>query len=169
MQRKKRLLLTGIAAFSMIAVNAYAFTTDDIFSYTRIGHVIASPDNKSLAFSSFQMEGKPNDKKWQFTLHVKNAAQDNIINIDNSISNVIWSNDNKYVGYLSKGNRFKSIWVVNADGTENHKVLELNKDIDAFSWSPDSHFIALIASDPSKSQKLLPLGMIDVNTDFHNA
>src|SRR5947207_3061631 len=62
-----------------------------------------------------------------------------------------------------------SMIVVNADGTENHKVLELNKDIDAFSWSPDSHFIALIASDPSKSQKLLPLGMIDVNTDFHNA
>lgn len=140
---------------------------DGLFSFKRVGFVAVSPDTKHIAYTSFQIKDGPSGKKWQYSLYLKTGQVEPklLVNAD-MIVLPGWSPSGKYLTYLAKGKKFQSIWIVSGQDHKPKKLIELNRDISSYKWSPNESYIVFSAADDEvKPKALIPY---DPDKDYIN-
>ena len=147
------------------ATTANQFTLTDVLAFKRIGQVLASPDGKQVAYTSFQMQTNTPNKQWNYWLYLRDQnRKTSVLLKNNGITALNWSPDGKQIAFLSKGNKFQSIWITDLNTHKTNKLFEFQKDILSFKISPNGKDIAFVADD-LKTKSSIPK-LIDTATDF---
>lgn len=120
-------------------------TPELLWSFGRIGEVIVSPDNKTIAYTLkyFSIpENKGNSEVYSMNIDGSNLKQ--LTNTTFSESNIIWKPDGKKIAYLSSESGSSQIWEMNPDGSGKKQISKEDNDIEGFKYSPDAMHILFI-------------------------
>lgn len=122
-----------------------------------ISLVELSPDKKNLLLMyktpQISLSKDILNSKWVNTLAIKcNYDSEKALTTEFSVKNPIysptWTVDSKWVSYISKGDKFLSLWISPPQEFKPQKVLELENDILDYQWSPDGKKLAILADIP---------------------
>jgi len=162
----------AILALFFLKINtSFAVTTntssvDSIFAFSRISQVLAAPDGKHIAFSSFTVNPNAVKKAWEYSLYLSSGKDKPYLLIKNErIEALSWLPDNKSIAYLAKGNNFKSIWIVDIKSKKTNKLIEFSSDIQSFKFSPNGKYIAFVAA---VEKEKLNTTLIDFGQNYIN-
>lgn len=147
------------------ALAAANFTLRDL---TRLRFVTAaeiSPDGQQIAYL-LRVPRKPidDDNGPPFSeLHLADLQghSSGFVTGKVDVDQIDWRND-QTISFLSKRekDKTKSLYVISVKGGEASRLLEFESDIVSYSWSPDGHQVAFVASDaePEPQKKLKEKG-----------
>jgi Tol biopolymer transport system component len=107
-----------------------------------------SPDGSRIAFVRFDMGSDPprTGHEGIFVMNVGGSAMHELLRTGEpkpiSVSQIAWSPDGSQIGFIrnyffdsSEANFQHELWIMGADGSDPHELIDLQ--IDSFSWSPD--------------------------------
>lgn len=152
----------------IVIFSAQILAEENTLNFKRISQVVASPDDKEIAFVVYQVEDFPSGKEWRYSLYLRDEKQKiHLLLKDKKISSIVWSPDGEQITYLAKGKKFQSIWNLNVKSGQRNKLIEFSQDIESFKWSPDGNFI-LFSSINNKDQSSAKLIPIDASKDYKN-
>ncbi|HSW68658.1 MAG TPA: S9 family peptidase [Gammaproteobacteria bacterium] len=166
----KKFFLLVITLFlynSALAETSTHSSIDDVFSFKRIGSVIASPDGKKVVFTVMQVEDTKTGKKWQSSLYLKNEnGKIQLLTPKNQHASLpVWSPDSKKLIYLVKEKNSQSVWQNYLTQSDSEKWFEFN-EISAFKWSPDGKYIAFVGTDKKQKPEF---SLINAAKDYVNS
>lgn len=143
---------------------------DNIFSFSRVEYVAASPDGTQTAFVGFHAnKSKEIGMIWEYDFYLKSSTGElQSLLKGKKVSQPSWSFDGNYIAYITNNESNQTIlWIYDLKKNQHTKILTLNKSIISFKWSPDGNTIAFLAQGDSKkkseSKKLVPI-TIDENS-----
>ncbi len=129
------------------------YTANDVFAFKRIGDVVASPDEKKIAFTVMQVQMTQADKKWQSTIYLKDGNTTKLLTAEHLHASMpVWSPNGKQIAYLVEENKKQSIWLFDLAQNKNRKWFEFN-GIAAMKWSPDSKSLAFVGTEKNPTSK----------------
>jgi len=102
-----------------------------------------SPDGTTIAFSGeYQI----------YTMSADGSGVTKLTSLQNA-SYPAWSPDGARIAFTGDDGRGNGLWVMNADGTDQHQVfresnIEAGDRLVAGAWSPDGRWILMARSDP---------------------
>ncbi|MDR3478374.1 MAG: hypothetical protein P4M14_10125 [Gammaproteobacteria bacterium] len=140
----------------------------DVFAFKRIGQVVPSNNGKQVVFTVYRVKSNTTEKQWKYSLYLKNSRP-NVEYLDtaSSLSSINWSPDNKFISYLTKGNKFQSIWIYDTSNHKKQKLIEFGTDILSYKWSPNGKNITFTASLVKQQSKTTFVPM-DVRNNYVN-
>lgn len=160
-------LLTSLVVFGVGMIHAHAkdkekstslnVVTQQLLATRYLSLVELSPDKKNLLFMyrtpQISLSKDSLNSKWETTLAVKNnydseKALTTEFSVKNPVYSPTWTMDSKWVSYISKGDKFLSVWVSPPQEFKPQKVLELESDILDYQWSPNGKKLAILVDIP---------------------
>ncbi len=122
---------------------------ESLWAMGRVGGYSVSPDGKKIVYTVAYYSVKEN--KSHRVIYIMNAdGTDNkcITTSSKSEGDPTWIENGTKIAYLSSENGSSQIWTMDIDGTSKRMISGTNKEIDAFSISPDGKHILFIAQIP---------------------
>ncbi|OGT38232.1 MAG: hypothetical protein A3F11_04285 [Gammaproteobacteria bacterium RIFCSPHIGHO2_12_FULL_37_14] len=148
--------------------NIKNYSAKDVLSFVRIAQVLPSPDNREVAYITYNINTSSEDKKWIYSLYIKNKMkQTKLLVRGYDIESINFSPDGTEIIYLAPGKKFQSILTVDINNKQKNKLYEFTQDISSFKLSPNGQYIAFIFS----SEKPTPTinKPVNVDTDYQNS
>ena len=131
-----------------------AVTIDDLFQLREVRDPQLSPDAQWVTYTVKTLslkEDKSEERIWTVPTAGGDATPMTAGGV--SSSHPRWSNDGKYLAFLSARNEGKTqVWLLNRSGGEAQRLTDTPQDVDDFAWSPDSTRLVLILRDPSEEE-----------------
>ncbi len=122
-----------------------------------ISQIQLSPDNKNLLLvysfpREFVSEGKKMSE-WATKIVIRNhyaseKSHDVEFSSEEKIFSPDWTRDSQGVSYLSKGDKFISLWVSPPHAFKSRKILEGEDDIVEYKWSVNGKKLAVLVKVP---------------------
>lgn len=97
--------------------------------------------------------------QWQSVTLVKNdykSAKSHTVTFpeDKEIYLATWIPNSQNISYLGQGDKYISLWATPHQEFKPKKIIELNRDIKNYWWSPDGKKLAILVHDPLPSRDL---------------
>ena len=165
------LLLLGLTTNACFAITTSdKWSIDDSLEFSRVGRVVASPTGDQVTFVTMQIISENNTKVWRSTLYLKgrNGNLKVLSETDHNLSSPRWSPNGEKIAFLSQGDKFQSIWIVNIKTGKRKKIVEIHSDVISFKWSHDSKVLAFVADTQSYKKENSPKPIVVAN-DYVNA
>jgi dipeptidyl aminopeptidase/acylaminoacyl peptidase len=132
-------------------------TMDDFLRITEIEDAQISPEGKWVAYRIGTNNTK--DDKYQKRIWMVATSGGEAIPLtreSESASHPRWSNDGKYIAFLSAHEEGKSeddskkqVWTLRREGGEAEQLTDTIQDVDDFAWSPSGDRMVLVLQDPT--------------------
>ncbi len=122
---------------------------ESLWAMGRVGGYSVSPDGKKVVYTVAYYSVIEN--KSHRVIYIMNAdGTDNkcLTTSSKSEGDPIWIDNGNKIAYLSSENGSSQIWTMDIDGTSKRMISGNEKDIDAFSVSPDGKHILFISQIP---------------------
>lgn len=122
-----------------------------------ISDIQLSPDNEHVLFVA--TEAKLDAIEGVALSRIYRARSDNSIDVipfstaEHSATQPRWAPNGKWIAFLSNRDGAKNLYLVSSDGGEAIPLTKNKKDIQTFSWSPDSKKIAFVMADETENEK----------------
>lgn len=157
------LLFLSTGASEVKANPSSLYSPEQILAFKRINKVVPSPNGKEVAYIISEHKQYKKNSYWEFQLYLRDhQGVTKLLAKGESMSALAWSPDGSSVGFISSGEKYRSVVVMDLANLDNSKILEFNRDIASFKWSPDGKSIAFIANDiesnAPRSSALLDVG-----------
>ena len=149
----------------------------DLFKLHSITSPVFAPNGKEAVFIRTQMDEK--DNKYYAYLYHLNLDTENITQWTHKkerVSSPQWSNDGKYVAFLSNREEKNQVYILPTSGGEAKKATDLENGVSTFLWSPCGTKIWFVASlkegrnwtdEPEKDEKNLPEAHVVDKMKYH--
>lgn len=149
----------------------------DLFKLHSITSPVLAPNGKEAVFIRTQMDEK--DNKYYAYLYYLNVETEEITQWTHKkerVSSPQWSEDGKYIAFLSNREEKNQIYILSASGGEAKKVTNLEKGISSFIWSPCGKKVWFAATlkdgktwkdEPEKEEKKLPEAYVVDKMKYH--
>lgn len=118
-----------------------------------------SPNGQLVAYtlSVPRQVGEEEDGPARIELHVidlESLKSRPFISGEVSVSSIGWVPAKRIISFIAKrgDDAYKSLYTIPVDGGEARKILELESDVLAYSWSPGADRVAVIASEPVEEE-----------------
>ena len=158
-------LLAGALNAAGPTTSQRVITAEDLWAVKRPGALELSRDGARLVFTveEFDLE-KNTSQKHLWLLDTASGATRALTTADSKDNFPAWSSDGKRIAFASKrgADEQPSLYVINADGGEAEKVLELPLAISTPRWLPDgkrivfaTHVLPKLAADREAMKKEL--------------
>lgn len=122
-----------------ITVTDGKLTPEILEALGRINEAVASPDGSMIAFTlTYEdiQENKGNSEIYTITPDGKKMTR--LTRTPGSEGNICWLDGGKTIAYLGKGENGKpQVFLMNADGTNQHQISDVESGVDCFKFSPD--------------------------------
>ena len=125
-------------SLSKIEVTESRLTPELLWRFGRLGDAQLSPDGKTLVYSITRYhiaENKGYTDVFSVAADGKGDAKQ-LTSFKGSEFNARWSPDGKKIGFIAVEGGSAQIWEMNADGSEQKKISEVEGDINSFEYSP---------------------------------
>lgn len=166
-------MLLGTAGLLLMWNAEFVRAAEDVLTPHRVANLrsvagaVMSPDGRRVAYTlsvprkpAVDDDGEPWTELW--VADAQEGAGRPFVTGKGNISAVRWTADGRQIAFLAKrdGDRFKSLYLIPADGGEARKAAELSADIAAYALAPDGRRAALVASEaePEAKKKLQDQG-----------
>ncbi len=138
-------LLVVITAVSLVGSgqSKRPITFDDLISMKRLADAQISPDGRSVAYVVNAVDKQANRGKrsiWVVPASGGEARQ--LITSSRNDDTPRWSDDGKWIAFLSSRDGAPQIYVAAADGSNPKKVTSVPLGVADFTWSPDGKTFA---------------------------
>lgn len=144
------------------------YSAKDVLNFVRIARVLPSSDNKEVAYVTYSTNTSSKDKKWIYSLYIKNKInQTKLLVRGDDIESINFSIDGNKIIYLAPGNKFQSIWIIDINNKQKNKLYEFTQNISSFKLSPNGQYIAFISSKEKSTPTINK--PVNVTTDYQNA
>jgi dipeptidyl aminopeptidase/acylaminoacyl peptidase len=166
--RRSALCLSSLLLVSSTgaAASGDVLTAQNVASLRAVSRAVISPDAKHVAFvrlvprqAGVDEDGTPWNELWVQDLapvrEVDDGRERPFVTGKVDVGSVEWTRDGSGIAFLAKrgDDKFTSLYVISADGGEGRRVLSMESDVSAFSFSPDGRRVAVVASDPEDEAK----------------
>lgn len=122
-----------------VTVTDGKLTPEILEALGRINEAVASPDGSLIAFTlTYEdiQENKGNSEIYTITPDGKKMTR--LTRTPGSEGNICWIDGGKTIAYLGKGENGKpQIFLMNADGTNQRQISDVESGVDCFKFSPD--------------------------------
>jgi dipeptidyl aminopeptidase/acylaminoacyl peptidase len=139
---------TVVLAVVLLAVPALAavpFTIADFLQVPTLGAVAVSPDGGRVAYVKTTRDlAKDEYLKELWVADVKTGAARRITFENDGCGQVDWRGDGA-LSFVRKSDDKAQVWVNPLDGTEPRPVTDFAEGVDAYWWSPDGAWLAVLA------------------------
>ncbi len=113
-------------------------TPELLWKFGRIGEFSLSPNQKTIVYTVTRHSITENKGYTDiFSVSVDGGTPKQLTNFVGPESNPRWSPDGKKIGFIATEGESAQIWQMNADGSEQIKVSEIDGGINSFEYSPD--------------------------------
>ncbi|WP_391203589.1 S9 family peptidase [Psychrobacillus sp. L4] len=149
----------------------------DLFELHSIASPVLAPNGKEAVFIRTQMNEK--DNKYYAYLYHLNVETEEITQWTykkERVSSPQWSNDGRYIAFLSNREEKNQVYILPASGGEAKKVTDLENGVSSFLWSPCGTKIWFSATlkegrkwtdEPEKEEKKLPEAYVVDKMKYH--
>ena len=149
------------------------YSPAQVMGFKRIGCVMASPDGKAVAFTTFQTRIQSKKLVWETIFYLRDAHQQlHEIYKSAEITELTWSPMGDEIAFIAPGRTFQSIWIYRLKNHSMQKLLEFNGDILALRWSLNGKYIAFtskvnssVSLDVAKDYVNTQLYLFNLNTN----
>lgn len=115
-------------------------TPELLWKFGRIGEIKLSPDGKNIVFSLTRYSISANHGFTDlYSVTIDGKELKHLTKFKGSESNPRWTSDSKKIGFLSDESGNSQIWEMNADGSGQIKISDIEGDINSFEYSPDGN------------------------------
>lgn len=133
------LLLLTFTSANIFAQQNSVLTVNDLFKIRRVGDPQLSPDGKTVAFTTGDVNKEANRTLTHiYTVSVDGTNQKQITKGDKSMSSPRWSPNGKKIAFVTGG----QIWMMDADGDDKEQITKISTGASNPVWSPDGRWIA---------------------------
>ncbi|MEK4521022.1 S9 family peptidase [Psychrobacillus sp. FSL W7-1457] len=150
----------------------------DLFKLQSITNPVISPSNKDAVFIRTEMHEKDN-KYYSYLYHVdlENEEVTQWTHQKERISSPRWSNDGKYIAFMSTRDDKNQLFLLSSKGGEAKKLTTFEKGISSFHWSPCSKKIWFVAplkagkswtDEPEKEENKQPEAYVVDKMRYHS-
>lgn len=158
-------------------MNKRKLEAKDLFKLQSITNPVISPSNKEAVFIRTEMSEKDN-KYYAYLYHV-NLETDEVTQWTHqkeNISSPRWSNDGKYIAFLSNREDKNQLFLLSTKGGESKKLTNLEKGVTSFKWSPCGKKIWFVAplkeganwdDEPKKEENKKPEAYVVDKMKYH--
>lgn len=171
----KRTLLA--AATLCITIPAIAQTSKptlkpvDFLKIKNLSSAQVSPDDKWVAYGLAEVDTAKDRRVshvWMQSLTGGESIE--VTHGAEPASSPKWSNDNKYLSFLSSRElkNGSQVWLLDRRGGEAEKLTNIKGDINDYLWSPDSKKILLLIQDPENGGKEEPKTPAPIRIDRYH-
>lgn len=123
----------------------YLITPEFLWQLGRVSDIKISPNKQKIIFGITRYDIQENKgNRDLYIVSTKGGSVKKITNTPTSEMNAIWRPDGQKIGYLSSQSGTMQIWEMNADGTQNEQISNVEGGVNGFSYSPDMKNIAYI-------------------------
>lgn len=127
-----------------ISVPDGVMTPEVLYSFGRISDIQLSPSGKILYGVTYVGIEENKYNRELFTMNSDGSDKQQLTHSSESERNAVWVNEGKQIAFLSSKSGSSQIWIMNADGSNPKQISHLDKDIQAFSLSPDEKKILFV-------------------------
>jgi dipeptidyl aminopeptidase/acylaminoacyl peptidase len=145
---KKNLFITTLLGLFLLAQTLFAqqlLTEEILWDMAMVGAPAVAPHGKSAVYSVRYTS--LNDNKGQNDLFIIDLMKRSITRLTNtpaSESQYSWTPDGSRIGYLSGASGSSQLWEMNADGSNNRQVSNIEGGIEGYGYAPDGNRIFYI-------------------------
>ena len=134
-------------------------TVHDVARIRLVTSAKISPDGRLIAYtlSVPRRPGKDEDGRAWSELHVVDTQGTSrpFVTGEVNVSKIGWTPDGKGISFLAKRNqdKYRSLYVIPADGGEARRLIEHSTSISAYDWRPDGKQLAFLATEPEAKKR----------------
>jgi dipeptidyl aminopeptidase/acylaminoacyl peptidase len=138
-------------------------TIDDVLNLKSVASAVVSPDGTQVLYTVRAWEESGNRMESRsriWMVPVAGGASRQIAFGERGDSQPQWSPDGRHISFVSARGSGSGedapkaqIYVMRSDGGEAWKVTDAKENVASYSWAPDSHRIAYVATDPRPADK----------------
>ncbi len=146
---------------------AGGLTVHQIARLRTVGEAVVSPDGSAIAYVLTVPRNLPEDEDGpaRLELHVigtEPGATSRPFVTGERVSDVAWIPGSREISFVAQrgDDEYDALWAISLGGGEARKVLALDSDVGAYSWSPDGAQVAALAKEkePEEEKKLRDQG-----------
>lgn len=128
-------------------------SVENLLDDPKAGDISISPDGELAAVTVTQVEENGNKKNNRIEIiKTKDGSNLNTM-VCNEISSLKWHPQNRILSYIIKENNNSSIVINNLDNGTVTKILDKEKNLSSYEWSPDGSFIIYSLTEKADSDK----------------
>lgn len=148
-------LSSMLLALAPAARAADPFTVEEFLQVPTLGSVAVSPDGRQVAYVKTARDLKDDEyRKELWVADVRTGAARQVTFENAGCGQVAWRGDGA-LSFVRKSGDHAQVWVNPLDGSEPRPVTDFAEGIDAYWWSPDGAWLAVLApaeDDTAKKQ-----------------
>lgn len=145
------LLLFASAALAQPGAKAPgAWTPELMMQVKQVGSVQVAPDGKHVVFTVRSAVTEGAKSEYLSHIHLTRADGSDPIQLTQgefSCEQPRWAPDGKTIGFLSRRQGKRNIWLIAPGGGEARRLTDVASGVTSFQWSPDGKTIAFTAMD----------------------
>lgn len=159
------LRLPGLAVFVLLLAAAApaqqpkaptTWTPELMMQVKQVGHVQASPDGKLVVFTVRTPVMDGNRSEYVSHIHLARADGSEPVQLtqgEASCEQPRWAPDGTSIGFLSRRQGKRNVWVIAPTGGEARRLTDLPGGVTSFQWAPDGKSIAFTAMDAHTAEE----------------
>jgi Tol biopolymer transport system component len=129
-------------------------TTDDGLDIVNLSSAIIAPTGSRVIYAKSELNWEKNKRNTKYHIVNADGTTDYPFIGEDESSNLQFSPDGTYVSLLRKGETFRQIFLMRANGGEAIRMTSHTTDVASYKWSKDSKKIFFLSSETeSKEEK----------------
>lgn len=130
------------------------WTPSEMLGVKSFKDIQLSPDNQSVLFVMTEIFKEGEQEEYRSRIYRKAVSDQKppqaVTQVDSSATKPKWSPDGKWIAFLSNRSGVATLYLINPQGGEAFAAFSSKKDVQTFSWSPDSSKIAFVMGDEKR-------------------